>query len=431
MANELDLHRRIRWYTQWLVLSLVGNAALLTALVWLSWSHRSDSLVLTLNPKAHPAQPTLGQALHQLNALNWDQLVNKLKDPTPLEFGFSQRDVALSRLVDHFGLDLARALGRWPQQQRAAQLGSMSMTLFPGLDDAAYQRITRLIESERFPLTAAGCIRWLRDRPDLDARDRKDLLVCLGHSDAWRLVEELFQSVPPARTRVQLVDLAIEADWKPFASFWDHQRHARDLSVEQRFGLLTECMEAGSSLAARWLMEEGSQWAQKRLTDPQLLQMISLREVDPGALKPLLRTILASPRSDGIRQFAAQRLYALDGEEPPQPMSLSAALERYCPEVAPAFAAHCAPKHVATTAPVRGVMAAAPAQPTPIPAAKQQERPQKPSKKNLRVIQVRAGDTLQKIAKKYGVSVAEIRKLNEMHSDKLTSGSTLLLPAKS
>ena len=64
---------------------------------------------------------------------------------------------------------------------------------------------------------------------------------------------------------------------------------------------------------------------------------------------------------------------------------------------------------------------------TPTPAQKATPKPQPKATTHT----LKSGDTLSGLAKKYGVSVAEIKKANGMTSDNLRAGQTIKIPAKS
>lgn len=69
---------------------------------------------------------------------------------------------------------------------------------------------------------------------------------------------------------------------------------------------------------------------------------------------------------------------------------------------------------------------------TPVKAA---ETPKPKPKKEVKPTQtnhkVRSGENLSKIARKYGVSVDDIKKANGLKNDNISAGETLKIPSKS
>lgn len=447
MQDSNSLHQRVRWVTQWLVISLAGNVALAIALVWSAWQSRPETLSLELRPGRHADHsPSLADHLHEMSKLSWEGLCSALHDDTPVEFGFCVRDLALARLVHDDGLDLQRALGRFPHQRRLCKLGQDEITLFAGLQSSDFERLQALIAREKFPLTPSGCVRRLQRDDALEPQTRSELKATLFASAPWTALEDLFRQGPP-RSREQLFQLVIEVGWGPIETFWQEQRVSRDISAERRRQLLVRLFDQPSRLAGRWLLEEDPSWVQKRLSDSQVLRLIAMVLPSTQESKAFLQGILISPRSDAVRRCAGEKLFALAGEPVPEQMSILSALQRFCPEVACAMRPQLATGPVSSDsrsrAPLKAGLESTRVEPPRSPATgvasklPAQTGSVKSTASRLashvrscahEVIQVQHGDSLWKLAKRHGVSVQQIREINALQDDRLALGQTLLIP---
>ena len=84
------------------------------------------------------------------------------------------------------------------------------------------------------------------------------------------------------------------------------------------------------------------------------------------------------------------------------------------------------------TAPVTQVSTVQPATTTtPTPAAKATKPASKAKTPTTSTHKVKSGETLSSISKKYGVSIADIKKANGMTSDNIAAGKSIKIPAKS
>jgi hypothetical protein len=436
MAGQSNLQHRVRWLTQWLVLSLAANAVLAMALLWSSWQSSGDRCTLELRPGSSlRSSPGLADYLQSMAKISWEGLCAGLKDASPVEFGFCVRDVACARLVHDYGLDLPRALGQSPKQQRVCKVGGETITLFAGMTNADFERLGVLIQKERFPLTPAGCLKRLQRDDTLSQQDRQDLRSTLFASAPWTALEDLFRQ-GPLRSRDQLFQLVMETGWAPLEPFWEEQRQHRDVSTERRCQFLLSLFDRSNRTAGCWLLEEDPKWVQHRLSDPQVLQLIAMVLPPTPEAKAFLKGILMSPRSDAVRRCAGEKLYALQGEPVPVGMTVLTALQRFCPEVATAMHPHLPARPSqpvasglrSTLNPVNSSSAK--------PVASSSAKPVNPSAKPISahakakhlIVEVQKGDNLWKLAKRHKVSIQQIKECNRLDHDRLRVGQTLKIP---
>lgn len=388
-----DLAMRLRQRTLLLVLSAGCNLLLFAVSALILWEH-------SWHPAHHTASaievaPSLSDTVEQLRHQQWEQLVAALFNAKAVEYGFTVRDLSLACLVHDYGLDIERIWGAIPRQRRMLRTGRGALILYQGITDSDWHALYTTIKQEKYPLNPDGCIRWLCRTPEKLLSDSKELLFVLFRHEEWQRFEALFQG-GIARSRDQLLQLAQECGWPALRPYLLGEAQ----ESERCRNMLASALDQGSRLAMRWLIEEHSSWAVRKLSDAQLLRVMSMVLPNVGSTRAFLTEILLGPRSDGVRLCAAQKLYALEGEVPPSTDTLDLALRRF----ATPSSVNQAPKKVAATVETQGIDG------------------------EQRLVSVAPGDSLWKIAQRHNCTVEELIVLNGLESANIRPGQVLHLP---
>jgi len=392
-VHSQELATRLRQRTLLLVLSSGCNVLLFTLCALILWEHswRNEARSVAVIEVA----PSLSETVEQLRQQQWEQQVAALFTAKVVEYGFTVRDLALACLVHDYGLDIERIWGGLPRQRRMLRTSRGPLILYQGITDGDWHTLYATIKHEKYPLNPDGCIRWLCRTPEKLQHDQRELLTVLFRHEEWQRLEVLFQGGLP-RSRDQLLLLAQECGWPALRPYL----LAESQESERRRNLLASALEQGSRLAMRWLIEEDSGWAVRKLSDAQLLRVMSTVLPNVGSTRAFLTEILLGPRNDGVRLCAAQKLYALEGEVPPSSDALDLALRRFAPSIATNHIA----RKVSNSLDAQGIDG------------------------EKRVVTVAPGDSLWKIAQQHNCTVEELLILNQLDSANIRPGRVLQLP---
>jgi LysM repeat protein len=399
-TQENQWVRRTRWLTQALIISGTLNIGLIATFFTSVLKEKQESLAIELKPKELtpvPASPlSNSDLLRAYSLLPFQELLLRLDQTEHVEEGLTKRDLALTCLVAFHHFNLEQAIGNAPIQKRTLLFSnpdaqeSIELAVFPGIADEQFQAMVQYAKTEKWPLTSQGLFYELKR--SLIPRD-PSLVDAFSFSSEYHAVDTLFSKTNLTLPRDQLIDLITEGDWKTLSEFTQSQRQALDLSTDRRRTFLLTMLKHRSPTAAQLLLSSDLEFALKRLDDTAILTILDL--LPSPTLEPFAKELLASPRADAVWQRSATHLYALSGDTLPQPYNHKAALARFLPP--------------ALTTVKEAIKAAAP-------------------KKKIHVIET--GDTLWTIARKYRVSIDEIKRINHLETEKIRPGKQLEIPEK-
>ncbi len=407
--QENDLLRKTRWLTQALILSGTLNIGLLTTFAYFVLQDKQSSLAIELKPaKKELTQRetdtlTNKQILKAYSQLPFQELLLRLDNKEQMEEGLCSRDLALTCLITFHHFNLEKALGTTPIQKRSLPFVNsegqerIDLPVFPGLSDDHFQAIQRYAKTEKWPLTGQGLFYELK-RSSL--HHDPSLVEAFSMIPEYHVVETLFSKTGLPLSKEQLMTLLCEGDWKNLTDFSQTQRQALDLSIDRRRALLLSYLNLRSKTAAKLLLESDLEFSLKRFDDSQILTILDLFEDKFPCLESFAKGLLVSPRTDMVWKKAATVLFALAQEPLPEPYDHRLALQRFFPT----------PQD-----PVSPIKIA-----TPLPIAST------PIQKKLYTIE--QGDNLWKIARKFHVSIDELKRVNHLETEKLKPGKQLEIP---
>ncbi len=252
------------------------------------------------------AQPGVNAAhICKLRQDTFPQLVEQLEKP--------HRDLALAALVAFHDFDLSRAIGSDCKllQQRSIPYGinqkgkQLSITTYPGLTKSHYQHVRHFISTERWPFTAKGLFRRIKEKAD------PSLIEAFTHTPHFVAVNRLFLRAAAQPSPNELIQLITQGEWALLADFVKAQRQSQDLSPEKRQQLLFQYVQAGSCLAAELLVQTDGPAILKTFDDQKLLLIVSKTHS-----RDFIQSILTTPHSEMLWKEASKQLYV--GEEPPR-----------------------------------------------------------------------------------------------------------------
>jgi LysM repeat protein len=336
-----------------------------------------------------------GAVLRKFRSLSTHQLNMRLYSRKLLENGYTERDLALACLVTLHHFDLKRALVEFrdPQQTRTIAYGRRkdgsiaTITVYPELQNAHFESIIRFAKTERWPYTPEGLFLLLQA-----SQEHKDpsLLEAFMLTPEFMAFESLFNRSQAPITKEDIVSLLLDGNWQPIKQFRDLQRLSQDFSAEMRQKILLQFIERGSPVACELLLKCDFSFALRKLENQHISKMLQLLDSHSSAAKAFAAALMQSPRGDAIWQLAAQRL----GDMLPQPPN-------------------------ATTLAIK-------TNTDPYPSSVVPSGPKISKADKLYIIQ--EGDSLWKLSRRFGVSIASLKAHNQLHSDSLKPGSPLRIP---
>lgn len=405
MNSSLEQHwmQRARFLTQALIISGTLNIGLLSTFVYFILKENQAVVSLELEvPSSVKLQFTNEQVLKAYSLASFSDLVVRLESKDLMEEGYAKRDLALACLVAFHHFPIGKVLGETLLQKRVIGFRSgeegdkVELIAFPGLKDEQFEAILQFARIEKWPLTTKGLFFEIqKSSPPYDT----SLLETFYTTSEFHSLHLLVRKIVPSLEKTILVDLLKEGSWDGFKNFFEKLRVSQSYDEEtSRDFLLTYALEFHSKIAANCLFQCQLNYVIKRLDDQQLLLFLDLNEDKKEALEPLAKELLLSPRSDLIRQKAASLLYSFAQELMPLPYNYEVVLNRFFPEKTPSMV---------------------------LPAPKKMIEP---PGKTIVLHKVQAGESLWKIARKYGTTVEAISKLNQLESDRLKLGRELKIP---
>ena len=310
-----------------------------------------------------------------MSKLTFRELVTLLTNRESIEEGYTKRDLALSTLVSFHHFNLEKALGASILQKRDMMLGDESIALYPGLSNEAFEAVIRFAYQEKWPLTAKGIFSLLQKNVKDESLESAFFITPEFYS-----LQVLFQKTEAPQDSETLFRLALEGNWELLDRFAKEQLQLLDLSVEKRRRLLLSFLAHKSPTAAELLLKTDFSFAQKRLEDQGIVDLLSLLNQRTEEAEKFCHALATSLRSDVVRKASIQKISFFTGE------------------------------------PVQEVPKVAVVPPIAAPAP------------TTRYHTVDVGESLWKIARTYKVKVDDIVLLNGIDKDKLYPGMTLKIP---
>lgn len=375
--------REIRdWKKITLIFSILLNFIFLT-LLFLLFFH--DPIPLSLDfsslKTSRQCTPSNRDEIFRLVKIPNQQLQVFLNDKTQLEDGLKRRDLALALLVKRDHLDIERALETKPSWRKMPLNEKISLTCYPGLTDADFQKIHTFLTREEWPETTYGLFELLKKQ----GTKEPSLVQAFLRSPEFLLAHRLFS--PPLPQKL-LLKLLLEAPYKLLSNYCESQREGLDLSEVRRREFLKSYVMAGSTTAAQLLLKTDFAYVLKEISDEEVLKMLTLLPKGAKLVEAYAKGLLDSPRSDRVHQSAIAIIHPIDELEIAQRPGPRPTIG----ELRPSF----------------------------------REKPNAAPSSDLHIIQ--RGETLTSLSERYHVPAGKIIQVNHLQSRTLQPGKTLKIP---
>lgn len=404
--------KKIRVLTHLLLLSVALNVAFVTSVIVNRVRTRPSLAAFTSKEKKQAFTLSNSDVIKQMFHHTFEELVSQLDCSELIQDGFSRRDLALAYLTTFHHFDLSRAIvGKQLQRRQLTFIHSdggeeFSLEVYPALNETDFQLIREFARRERWPLTTEGLFEELK-KQGFHANEMNNALVqAFVASTEFYTLYTLFRRKSEKVYASEILQMVLEGPWEIFADFTAAQKGNPDLSEEQMRHLLMQYVHHGGTIASLLWLKLDSEYVLRGLDDQGVQKVIQPITQTSPTVTAFLKQLLCSVRSDEVRKTAGMKLYALEKLPIPRSYSHEATLRQFMPEVIKALPVKNKVQHTKTVV-------------------------SKEAKPALRVHVVRDGDSLWKIAKKYGISINQIRQTNRLKYDRLRPGQKITIPAKS
>ena len=320
-----------------------------------------------------PATETIASQLKTYFHANVSTLIQELSNQALVEEGQKRCDLALACLVSLHYFDLERALPGTSFEKREVTFSfddkEVRFPLFAGLPASAYTSICAFAKGEMYPFTSEGVFQMLAHSFPKSPRDLKETFF---HSSEFHFIERALVRAGFKGEKEEVLQLLIKGTWDTIIAFSKELRSSERGTFESLGSFLTYFIEKEEPLAAQLLIELDQEYAIKKLSDVQFEKVLALAQPSSDAARAFFQEAAHGLRADQLRAKAGQALSSLnhfEQKEPPQNIE---------PQV-----------HF-----------------------------------------VLPGDTLWKIASKYGISMSDIKEANALNSNYLFAGQVLKIPGK-
>lgn len=317
-----------------------------------------------------------GEVLEKYQKLGFENLVQKLGDSDLIEYGYTQRDLALAILVNEFEFDLKRALKGQVLKKRIWTFGAgekqSRLEVFPGLKPGDFERIIGFAKREKWPLTAKGLFHNLKKA---GFEKEPSLLKAFCLSSEFKDLAGVFESAAPPIEKEEIARMLVEGEWELFKQFFQRFRGEVKENSEIMRSLLMEYVLNNSETAVKILLKIDRDFAVRHLPDEYTLHMLSLLSNPSDEAVLFLNELLQSPRNPKVIDSALRVLTKFEGKN-----------------------------------------------------LKKRPLPQESAKQAL-TYQVKEGDTLWSLSRMFGVSIETIRAANQLDGDFLKPGVVLKIPS--
>ena len=394
--------KKIRVLTHLLLLSIALNIALATAFI----THKVRA-ARTLRPQTTQARPAKvvvsnAEVIKNFFSYSFEELVGELDNRELVQDGYSRRDLALSCLVSYHHFDMRRALiGKEIQVRKYTFVHTgggeqFDLEVYPALEESDFQLIQNFLKREKWPLTTEGLFEELK-KESTEPNLTTSLAQTFVSTSEFYTLYTLFRRKCDSVKASEVLQMILEGPWNSFNEFIALQKTAPNLTEVSMRELLTKYVEYGVRTASLLWIKLDGEFVLRGLDDQLLKKVVNQIQVSNQQVTHFLKQLLASARSDEVRELAGRKLYTFENLPIPEPYSHELAIRQFVPEMA---------------------------QREDEVVAKNDEAQQ------VIMHTVAEGESLWKIAKKYHTSISDIRNANKLKNDKLRPGQNIEIPVK-
>lgn len=299
--------KQLRQLSIALIASVALNAILISCLCYLTFLPSLQSATLSDISKKEKSglalEYTNGEIVSQLKTWPRTALLDALMDTRLVEDGLKMRDLALGVLVNnhYFAIDRIVPDQSVPSRQIIVRLSDGNqekLPVFPSIPDSGYPKLIKFGLVERWPITPRGM------HIKLNESDDASLLEAFTLTSEFVKVQDLIAQGARPVDRSMLINLVVKGPWEVL----EELKNVQEYTPEVRQKLLLKYIEKGSAPAAFILLRTDPYFALKKVDDEHAIAMLNLLTDRTALSAKFALSLLASQRSETVRQEAAKRL---------------------------------------------------------------------------------------------------------------------------
>ncbi len=407
--------KKIRLLTNLLLLSVACNIGFVTVLVKHKVQLAAKMAGAAPVKKSVKLKNSNAEVVKNYFHLNFDELAAELNSSELLQDGYTKRDLALSCLVAYHHFDISRAVvGKELQRRQLSFIHAdggeqFDLEVYPALDETDFQLIHNFMKREKWPLTTEGLFEELKKESSLP-KITSSLAQSFVSTSEFYTLYTLFRRKSDNVKASEVLQMLLEGPWKFFEEFIVEQKSAPDLTEQSMRTLLTKYVRYGVQTASLLWIQLDSDYVLRDLDDHLLKEVIDPIQEATTATTIFLKQLLCSVRSDSLREIAGRKLFSFENISINEPYDHNLALQKFLPgmfvkekKVEERQIQKRQVAHVSNVAHVE-------------------------SERFMHT--VKEGESLWRIAKRHQVSIADIRRVNHLKSDKLRPGQKIEIPQK-
>ncbi len=316
-----DFEKRSKFLAVALTVSVTFNVALLVNFAFLAFKQDPPSLAIGSEKEVNSFKESLESRIDSMFGKSMKELLDLLKDESPIEEGYKTRDLALACLSNFHYLNIEKALSgtilqkRYVRFEKKGSGESFEFVLYPGLKEEHFQAVYAFVQSEKWPFTPEGVFFELKKGGVKTDASLKEAFYKTEH---FQLIELLFKRNQLTVTKELLLKMILLNDFESLDKFNSRLLQSRQFPKDLLFNWLKSCIQLGSSTAATLIVELDPNYVLKSFEDVELSRIIKNLKIKSDRTLYFLRELITSIRADPIRKDAATKLYGLYADSMPQ-----------------------------------------------------------------------------------------------------------------
>lgn len=287
--------KKIRWLKQVCFLSLLLNFVFVFLFYIVAFSkdiYRSDSFSGSLVAKSKSLPTFSEDFLDSLSHLSLTETI-QLLDEDKLFYGYPLKLWALSIAIHTYHVDITSVLSHVLTFIELKYKDQI--WLLPKISEQEYQAVRQYLSIEKFPFTSLGLFLLLVNGYEQGIID-EGCLYAFCNTPEFLYLRILLSGADATIPIESLVHMVIRGGPEMFFSLCNEQTRMTHISDKYRRECLLAYAKKGEALAAQLLLIHDHEWVIHEFEDQQLKDFISLLPSDCDYVQQFIAKMVASPR---------------------------------------------------------------------------------------------------------------------------------------